>query len=201
MLEYIRGTIAEKHLQYLVMEVHNIGYKIWISKRVFAQLPDTGMEFQLLLQPVYSENDQTLYGFTSSQDRFFFNLMLKVKGIGAKVSLSVLSVYEISELIDMVLSNKIKKICLVPGIGKKTAERMIVELKDTFQKHHPIYDKDSTKNIYQITQEVEDSSAVLMALGYSQNQIQRIMEPILNQNPGISTQEIIKKCLAQLSSL
>ena len=200
MFEYIRGTITEKSAHYLVIETQGLGYKIWISRKVFDQLPDIDMEFKLLLKPVYSENDQILYGFTSFQDRLFFNFMLKVRGIGAKVAISTLSIYDIGQLVDIVLANDIEKICLVPGIGKKTAERMIIELRDTFQKHNPNKDKASNRLHYSVTPELEESSAVLLALGYSQAQIQKIIKYVLHEYPHLSTQEIVKKCLVRLSS-
>ena len=113
-----------------MVDVHGVGYEIDVSMSTFYQLPATGEEVTLYTHFVVREDAQLLYGFATEQERHVFRQLLKISGVGARTALSVLSGMSISDLYDTVAAQDSARLTKVPGIGKKTAERLLLELKD-----------------------------------------------------------------------
>jgi Holliday junction DNA helicase RuvA len=130
MIGRISGRLLEKHPPQVVVDVHGVGYEIDVSMSTFYQLPATGEEVKLYTHLVVREDAQLLYGFASEQERLVFRQLLKISGVGARTALSVLSGLSVAELAGAVAGQDSARLTKVPGIGKKTAERLLLELKD-----------------------------------------------------------------------
>src|SRR5687767_7645545 len=130
MIGKIAGRLLEKHPPQIVVDVHGIGYELDVPMSTFSQLPATGVEISLYTHFVVREDAHQLYGFATEAERHAFRQLLKISGVGARTALSVLSGLSVSDLRDSVASQDSGRLTKVPGIGKKTAERLLLELKD-----------------------------------------------------------------------
>lgn len=130
MYEYIKGTLAEATPITATIDAGGVGYKILISANTFSKLPQPGHPAKLYTTHVVRELSQTLYGFLSTQEREIFELLLNVSGIGPKIALSVIGHLPMDAFYQAIQSHDVASIARVPGIGKKTAERLIIEMRD-----------------------------------------------------------------------
>ncbi|MBA2368375.1 MAG: Holliday junction branch migration protein RuvA [Candidatus Protochlamydia sp.] len=194
MFAYLKGIlVAANHLQAIV-EVQGVGYQILISCRGYTQLPALGEAVQLHTSFIVRELSQTLYGFTSIQEREIFEILINVTGIGPKMGLSLVGHLSLSELHSAVKRHDLPALCRVPGVGKKTAERLIVELKDKLSNMNLL---DAGEPAWGIgagdpkTQSVQDAMLALINLGYNQNTAQKAIKQGLKELP----EEIDTACL------
>lgn len=183
MLAYIRGELVYVSPLSVVVETHGIGYKIAIPANVFSKLPQLGESVLLHTLCVMREPSQTLYGFLSVQERDLFELLLGVSGIGPKLGLSLVGHLFLYDLRQAIVNGNIGPICKVPGVGKKTAERLIIELRDKLagflpndapmEQMHEIPQKDKNG------QRISDAMSALINLGYSQAVAQKAIKKSL----------------------
>lgn len=132
MIARINGLLIEKSPPFIVVDCHGVGYELEVPMSTFYNLPELGQPVKLLTHFVVREDAQLLYGFGSEREKSTFKQLLKVNGIGAKSALSILSGLSVDELIQAVTMQEAGMLTRVPGIGKKTAERLLLELKDKF---------------------------------------------------------------------
>lgn len=132
MIARINGLLIEKSPPFIVVDCHGVGYELEVPMSTFYNLPELGQPVKLLTHFVVREDAQLLYGFGSEREKSTFKQLLKVNGIGAKSALSILSGLSVDELIQAVTLQEAGMLTRVPGIGKKTAERLLLELKDKF---------------------------------------------------------------------
>ena len=132
MIARLNGTLIEKSPPFIVVDCNGVGYEVEVPMSTFYNLPEIGVKIQLLIHFVVREDAQLLYGFGSEQEKSTFKQLLKVNGIGAKSALSILSGVSIDDLVEAVNRQEVGMLTRVPGIGKKTAERLLLELKDKF---------------------------------------------------------------------
>lgn len=132
MIAFLRGKLASKAYDYVVLDVSGVGYKIMLSGQSVSRLPEIGTEIQLLTKMIVKEDDVALYGFQNATEQNVFERLISVSGIGPKVALSILSSYSAEEVIEIIASQDSVRMQKAPGIGKKTASRIILELKDVF---------------------------------------------------------------------
>ena len=130
MIGRIHGKLAEKHPPQIVVDVHGVGYEIDVPMSTFYQLPATGADVSLYTHMVVREDAHQLYGFATEAERHAFRQLLKISGVGARTALSVLSGLSVSDLRAAVSTQDAGRLTKVPGIGKKTAERLLLELRD-----------------------------------------------------------------------
>ncbi|MEX0779799.1 MAG: Holliday junction branch migration protein RuvA [Balneolales bacterium] len=130
MIAYIKGKLVLKNPNQVILDVSGIGYSIRISTQTFSSLPAEGAELKLFTHHHFSEADQSLFGFMSTDDKSLFELLLTVKGIGPRLGLTILSGMSADEITDTIMRQDVLKLSKISGIGKKTAERMVLELKD-----------------------------------------------------------------------
>ena len=135
MFAYLQGLLSETHSSYVVLECQGIGYKIWISLSCFSKLPEVGTKIKLYTSFIVRENSQALYGFISERERELFEGLLQVTGIGPRLAMNIVGHLSPKELHQAVSRADIKMISQVPGIGKKMAERLVVELRDKVPAH------------------------------------------------------------------
>lgn len=130
MIGKLSGKLLERHPPQILVDVHGVGYEISVSMSTFYQLPATGNDVTLYTHLTVREDAHLLYGFASEQERHVFRQLLKISGVGARTALSVLSGMSVSDLYEVVSAQDSGRLTKIPGIGKKTAERLLLELKD-----------------------------------------------------------------------
>ena len=130
MIGKISGKLIERHPPQIIVDVHGVGYEIDVPMSTFYQLPATGSDITLYTHLIVREDAHHLYGFAGEQERHVFRQLLKISGIGARTALSVLSGMSVSDLYEAVSAQDSGRLIRVPGIGRKTAERLLLELKD-----------------------------------------------------------------------
>ncbi|MBE3101633.1 MAG: Holliday junction branch migration protein RuvA [Firmicutes bacterium] len=130
MYAYIHGILDEVENQRVILDVHGIGYTVSVPTSIIPKLPPLGDKVKLFTYFHIKEDGQELYGFIEKEEKLFFEKLIKVSGIGPKVALGMLSAFSSKKLAIAIVTSDIKLLCTAPGIGKKTAERLILELKD-----------------------------------------------------------------------
>jgi Holliday junction DNA helicase RuvA len=133
MIGRIAGKLLEKHPPQIVVDVHGVGYELHVPMSTFYQLPATGAEVALFTHLVVREDAHQLYGFATEPERHAFRQLLKISGVGARTALSVLSGLSVADLREAVSSQDSGRLTKIPGIGKKTAERLLLELRDKLE--------------------------------------------------------------------
>ena len=164
MIGRIKGILIEKIPPFILLDCQGVGYEIEVPMTTFFDLPDEGSEITLLTHLVVREDAHLLFGFATTSERQMFRQLIKVNGIGAKVALSILSSIESNELTNAIKIDDTDMLIKIPGIGKKTAERLVLELKDRLK---DIEVSQTSKNA--ITN-IDDIENALISLGYSASQ-------------------------------
>lgn len=198
MFAYINGKIADKANNYVVIDAGGIGYKIFMSTKSIENLNEIGTMQKVYTYYYVREDNISLYGFLSNEELRMFELLLSVSGIGAKSALAILSEITPSSFALAVITSDDSKLVKIPGIGKKTAARMILELKDKLKTETAIEKTEKIETA--IKEDNKDSEAVsaLQVLGYTTKEIEKALEKI--DITGMSVEEIIRKALTLLSS-
>lgn len=198
MYAYIKGTLEEKAKDSIVVETAGIGYKIYISEKTMMTLGELGEKIKIYTHYHVREDNISLYGFTSNEELKMFELLLQVSGIGAKTAITMLSNITPSQFALAVISNDIKELVKIPGIGTKSAQRMILELKDKLKVENAIEEKSETKSEeISNVEAINEATQALQILGYNKAEIKRVFEKIQLKN--VSTEEIIKSALKNLA--
>lgn len=202
MLAYIKGILEIKTKGYIVVEAGGLGYKIFMPESTIANTGNIGDKVQIYTFMRVREDDVSLYGFLTNEELRMFELLLSVGGIGAKGALGILSNITPSQFALAVISNDVAILKKVPGIGPKTAQRAILELKDKLKKEQEISiaEGEETSNIEQVIKEdekVSEAISALQVLGYSKREIVEALQVI--EVTSLSVEDIIKKGLANLA--
>mgnify|MGYP004644831549 FL=1 len=202
MLAYIKGILEIKTKGYIVVEAGGLGYKIFMPESTIANTGNIGDKVQIYTFMRVREDDVSLYGFLTNEELRMFELLLSVGGIGAKGALGILSNITPSQFALAVISNDVAILKKVPGIGPKTAQRAILELKDKLKKEQEISitEGEETSNIEQVIKEdekVSEAISALQVLGYSKREIVEALQAI--EVTSLSVEDIIKKGLANLA--
>lgn len=196
MYAYISGKIADKTNNYVVIDNGGMGYKIFMSPSVIEKLPDVG-EFQKIHTYYYVREDViSLYGFLTNEELRMFELLLSVSGIGAKSAIQILSNITPSSFALAVISNDVSKIVKIPGIGSKTAARIILELKDKLKTEQAISKNEQVVEAIHESEKDTEAVVALQVLGYTRKEIEKALEKFETQN--LTVEEIIKKALSIL---
>lgn len=198
MFAYIKGNLEIKTNGYVVVDVGGIGYKIFMSQNAIEKLGESGKEVKIHTYVRVREDDISIFGFNSNEELRMFELLLSVSGIGAKSSLTILSNISPSSFALAVISNDIGKLKKLPGIGPKTAQRIILELKDKLKTEEAIDDNvEELKEAIVENDKVSEAISALQVLGYSRREIDLALENIDKNN--LSIEEIIRQGLKNLS--
>lgn len=199
MYEYIKGKYGGINKDYIVVENNGIGYKIYTSGTSIAKMPDINEEIKLYLEQIVRDDFIGLYGFLTEDEREMFNLLLTINGVGAKAALSLLSISNINTLKLAILSGDYKLLTKAPGIGKKIAQRIILELKDKISKmeENLITGEESIINESSNVGEKNFNEALgaLISLGFSEKEAKGALK---NVDLNSSIEDIIKKSLKHL---
>lgn len=195
MYEYIIGKYMGINKDYIIVENNGIGYKIFTSGATMSSMPKIGDEVKLYLEQIVREDFIGLYGFDSSEELEMFKLLLSINGVGAKATLSLLSISRVNNLKYAIMIGDEKHLCRGVGIGKKTAARIILELKDKLKSDELL---DSAENLTEEDNNVMASSealSALIALGYSEKEGEMALK---NVDKNDTVENIIKNSLKQL---
>ena len=200
MYEYIKGKYIGINKDYVIIENNGIGYKIFTSGATMAEMPKVSEEVQLYLEQIVREDFIGLYGFKDREELEMFKLLISISGVGAKAALSLLSISRINNLKYAIIMEDDKHLCRAPGIGKKTAGRIILELKDKIK-------TDEVSEGVDIQQGFEDMApsnanaigealGALLSLGYSEKEAESALKKVNREE---TVENIIKECLRVLT--
>jgi len=189
MIGRLRGTLLAKQPPALVVDVNGVGYELEAPMSTFFDLPETGREVALFTHYAVKEDTAVLYGFLREAERTLFRTLQKVSGIGAKISLAVLSGVSTDEFARLIHQGDVAALTRIPGIGKKTAERMLVELRDRVDDLGP----SATSSGAVPKDPVAEATVALQALGYKPAEVSRLVRDAAA--PGDRAEEIIRKAL------
>jgi Holliday junction DNA helicase RuvA len=194
MIARLSGTLLDKTPPYLVIDVNGVGYEVEAPSGVFSDLPENGKQVAILVHHHFSQDSQTLYGFSTLGERELFRKLLKISGIGAKMALTILSGASGEELARYVATADVASLVRMPGIGKKTAERIIMELRDKLEGLNIGAGTGSVASGSPIsTDPATEASHALASLGYKPAEVSRMISAVAEV--GMDAEEIIRKAL------
>ena len=198
MIGRLVGEIIQKKPPQILLDVHGVGYEVEAPMTTFYDLPEVGGKVILLTHMVVREDAQLLYGFATEAERSMFRHLIKINGVGAKLALTILSGMSSNELARCVHDNDVNALVKLPGIGKKTAERLIIELKDKLKDLTPTAGSerlgDSTQLVsHAAVSPTEDAVSALIALGYKPQEASKMVRSL--DVAGLSSEEIIRQAL------
>lgn len=202
MIGRLRGIIVEKQPPEVLIEVNGVGYEVTMPMTCFYELPDNGQEATILTHFVVREDAQLLYGFNNKQERTLFRELIKVNGVGPKLALAILSGMSAPQFVAAVEQGEIKTLVKLPGVGTKTAERLIVEMKDRLKQFsheliNPIHehiDNDKPALSISLQNQIESEAiSALITLGYKPQEASKIINKVLK--PNMDCETLIKEAL------
>jgi Holliday junction DNA helicase RuvA len=192
MISFLRGKLLKKQPPLLILDVKGVGYEIDAPMTTFYVLPDVGNEIEIFTHLVVRDDAHLLFGFATENERLLFRSLIKVNGVGAKMALTILSGIETDEFSQCVQNNDAERLTKLPGIGKKTAERLIVEMRDRLGNlPKTTTQKNKTINVY--TTPADEAVSALISLGYKPPEASRYVLAIANDN--MSSEELIREAL------
>lgn len=191
MFAYFRGMLVEKSSFEVVLDVQGVGYKLYVPATLFAKLPAEGAEVKLFVCHVVREMSQLLYGFLEQQELKLFELLITLPGIGPKTALAIVGHFALAELEQIVLQEDSKALARVPGIGKKSAERLLVDLKGKLKVTVPLKEGGRSSTI-------QDALNALLNLGYTQSHAeQAVKKALAEQEAELDLPDLIAVALKQ----
>ena len=197
MIGRLRGTLAEKQPPHLLLDVNGIGYELEVPMTTLYRLPAVGEPLTLHTHQVVREDAHLLYGFFEKRERELFRELIRLNGVGPKLALALMSGLEVDELVRCVQAQDTAALVKVPGVGKKTAERLLVELKDRFKAWESIPSIAPLVVEPQLAQAVSsaenDAVSALISLGYKPQEASRAVAAVKEE--GMSSEDLIRRAL------
>ena len=187
MISYIRGVLAEKEPTRVVLEAGGVGYELLIPICTYEKLPRVGSEAKLLIYHCVREDDEILFGFLTADEKALFLKLISVSGVGPKIALAILSGSSVSELSLSIASSDAKRISSIKGVGKKTAEKICVELKDKVS----ALAFSSSRGNDAVTPIAADAVAALRALGFNEETSSKMVTDVLAKHSDIADVETV----------
>jgi Holliday junction DNA helicase RuvA len=191
---FLRGVLLQKSPQELLLDVSGVGYRVLVPISTFCRLGDQGAQAQLLIHTHVREDQLVLYGFATPAELELFEKLIGVSGVGPKVALSVLSGIEVEDLVSAIRGNDVARLTRVPGVGKKTAERLILELKDKISGLQGGSTGPQTPSPQRA-----DLLSALANLGYSSAEADRAATEVLRLHPEASLGDLLRDALRVIS--
>lgn len=186
MIGFLRGRILRKQPPQLLIDVHGVGYEVEAPMSTFYNLPDAGAEVTLYTHLVVREDAQVLFGFGSEAERRFFRSLIRVNGVGPKLALTILSGISVDGFVRCVQENDTAALTRLPGIGKKTAERLVVEMRDRL-------DDVGAPTAAVSAHPRDEALSALVSLGYKPQEASHMLRAI--KENGLSSEELIRRAL------
>lgn len=202
MIGQLHGVILEKQPPQLLLDVHGVAYEIDAPMSTFYHLPDIGQEVILLTHLVIREDAHHLYGFYAREERALFRTLLKVNGVGPRLGLTILSSIEPNEFVRCIVNNDTASLVRLPGVGKKTAERLVIEMRDKLTDWQPSLPVASAEPNQTAKKSgirhhiVQDAISALISLGYKPVEASRAVAKV--DDSSLSSEEIIRQALREM---
>ena len=195
MIVSLKGILVNKNPSEAIIDVNGVGYLCFISNNTYDSLPLKGVEVSLLIYHQISENSQNLYGFSDEVEKDMFLMLISVSGIGPKTGINLLSSVSPNEFKRRLVAGEVELLSALPGIGPKTARRIIVELKDKLVSYSdnsmPIENSENSESY-------QDAYDALKSLGFNINEINKCLSALTESNVDFNTQDLIKEALKVL---
>jgi holliday junction DNA helicase RuvA len=196
MIGHLTGIILSKKPTQVLVDVNGIGYLVNISINTFDKISDTGEAISLHTYLSVREDSLTLYGFYTLSEKELFEILIGVNGVGPKLAQGILSGISADEFKDAIAKSNISRLVAIPGVGKKTAERMLIELRDKVEK---VSDSDSSLSSKSFSIK-DDAVAALIGLGYNQKTADTVTRDLLGKNSSLTLEDLIKESLKKLNN-
>ena len=193
MYEYIIGRLADVTPTYAIVDCNGVGYHVDITLNTYTEIKDLN-EVKLLVHYVVREDAHLLYGFAQESEREMFRLLISISGVGVNTARVMLSSLTVDELKEAVVSQNVKKVQSVKGIGAKGAQRIILELQDKIGK----VSENALSAMFASNQNLEDALAALTIMGYPKANADKVLQAINKKTPGLSVEDLIKQGLQAL---
>jgi len=193
MIGFLRGKIISKQPPRLLLDVNGVGYEVDATMSTFYNLPDVGEVAQVFTHLAVSENSQTLYAFASADEKEMFRQLIKVSGIGSRSALTILSGISVEDFIYCVQNEDTATLVKLPGIGKKTAERLIIEMRDRIEVTVKSMSGERVSIERQASSPSKEAQDALVALGYKPTEVAKLIKSVDVKD--LNTEEIIRLAL------
>lgn len=199
MIGRLHGILIEKQPPEIMLDVHGVGYELLLPMTSIYELPDVGQEVVLFTHMVVREDAHSLFGFTQKRDRTLFRELIKTNGVGPKLALAILSAMAVDEFSYAIKREEISRLIKIPGVGKKTAERLIVELKGKFNDVNPNFFtthsllEEKQSAVTSSDEPVYEAISALVALGYKTIEAEKLVKRIAQ--PDWSSEQLIREAL------
>ncbi len=197
MIAYVKGILDTKTNAFVIIDVQGIGYRVFMPSKSIETLGDIGSTVKVYTHYYVREDNISLYGFSSNEELRMFELLISVSGVGAKSAITMLSEISPSSFALAVISDDVSKLVKIPGVGKKTAARIILELKDKLKTENAIEANDEVNTILEKDNNTNEAIAALQVLGYTRKEIEKVFEKINVKD--LELEEIIKQALKYLA--
>ena len=201
MIAYLSGKLLEKHTNAAIIDVGGVGYEVSIPLSTFYELGDVGSEVSLRIYTNVREDAIQLFGFKTLRERELYLRLISVQGIGAKSGITMLSGMSADEIITAIRSNDLARLTSIPGVGRKTAERLVIELRDKVGEVSgggSALDASSQKTVPTDTV-FEDALSALINLGYQRNAAEKALNQAAQEGTEISVQKLLRRALQVLA--
>lgn len=197
MISRLCGQLLAKTPPVVLVDVNGVGYDVFVPMTTLYQLAEPGEQVTLFTHLVVREDAQLLYGFASTRDRELFRTLIKVNGVGPKMALAIMSGMEAAELLQCVRSNNLKALSQIPGVGKKTAERLVIELRDKLAEWEDNTTVTAGKPATMSVREdaAGEAESALVALGYKPAEATRLVGKVIANTSGASAEQVIRQAL------
>ncbi len=197
MYSYLKGVLSEKCLTTIVVDCNGVGYEMFVPLSTYDKLPEIKKEVKILVHYSFNESDGVrLFGFYTDEEKLLFRQLINISKVGPKLALSVLSGLSVADLIRAVQVGDISLISSIHGIGKKSAERLIIELKDKVGDiSSTSIDKDY---LGAATEIIQDAETALLTLGYKRYDIRKVISKLMTENDFSTSEEITKAAIKAL---
>lgn len=196
MIAFLNGILHSKNEGELIIDVGGVGYRVEISSQTLGTLPDSGKELRILIYHHFTDSDQRLFGFATAKEKNLFERLITVKGIGPKLGLTILSGMPAANLMESIVTQNTASLSGISGIGKKTAERMVLELKDK------LFDESGPSVItgsMQSRSKREEAVSALEALGFRKRDAEQAVQQIMAGGSDLTVSEVVKQALGQIN--
>jgi holliday junction DNA helicase RuvA len=195
MIAHLRGKLLAKHPNQVIVETSGVGYDVTITVPTFSDLPETGTEVALHIHTHVREDALALYGFLRSSEKLLFEKLITVSGIGPKLAITILSGMPADEMVRSIRGNDVARLTRIPGIGKKTAERMVLELRDKLSEAGPA----ATPMATPLSPVEDDVLSALLNLGYQRPAAEKALTAVSHDGSAKSFDQMFRAVLGRLS--
>ena len=193
MIARINGLLIYKSIGHVIVDTHGIGYSVFVPLATFYELPETGQMVTMHIHTHVKDDAINLFGFYSSEEKDVFKLMISVSGIGPKLAINILSGINVRDLISAISKGDLNRLIRIPGVGKKMAERIILELKDKMSKLDSHVTTDEDISIISTDDMIKDALSALINLGYKSQSAESALQKIINESSDMMTLEVLLK--------